>query len=81
MAKGTIEGYDGMSKKEKVRAIIDKHNLTTDISRNAAIGYMIIAAQSMGLDKETIRQLESNFKSIVDITPQEEGERVYNNFI
>ena len=52
-----------------------------DISANAAMGYMIMAAQALELDKETIRQLETAYKRALDITSEEEAEIACIDFI
>ena len=51
-----------------------------DMTNAAAIGYMILAAKDLKLDKEVIRQLESNMKYFMDMRTEEEAEEVYNNF-
>lgn len=51
------------------------------MTNDQAIGYMILSAQEMGLDKEVIRELESNMKAFMEDVDQEEIQKVYNNFI
>jgi len=46
----------------------------------AAIGYMILAAKALKLDKETIKQLEANMEHFMDMRTEEEAEETYNNF-
>lgn len=51
------------------------------MTNEQAIGYVILSAQEMKLDKETIKELEANMKYFFDITAQEEAEDIYNSFI
>lgn len=46
----------------------------------AAIGYMILAAKDLNLNKEIIRQLESNMSYFMDMRTEEEAEETYNKF-
>ncbi len=50
------------------------------VTNAAAIGYMIKAAKQLGLDKETIRQLERLMCDQMDFYTEEQAEREYNNF-
>lgn len=52
-----------------------------DMTNAAAIGYMILAAKDLALDKEIIRSLESEMKRIMEQKNEEEAENAYNNFI
>jgi hypothetical protein len=45
----------------------------------AAIGYMILAAKRMRLDKMYIAQMEANMRSEMDFTTEEEAEEAYKN--
>ena len=49
------------------------------MNNSAAIGYMILAAKALGLDKKTIRTLESAMRSKMDIFTEDEAEETYNN--
>ncbi len=46
----------------------------------AAIGYMIRAAKDLELDREVIKQLESEMKYFMDMITEEQAEQIYNNF-
>lgn len=46
----------------------------------AAIGYAIMAAKNLDLDKETVKQLEYEMKYQMDMRAEEEAENVYRNF-
>jgi hypothetical protein len=46
----------------------------------AAIGYMILAAKDLKLDKEIIKQLEANMKYFMDMRSEEEAEEIYYRF-
>ena len=50
------------------------------MTNEAAIGYMILAAKDLDLNKEIIRQLEQNMKYFMDRKTEEEAEKVYTNF-
>lgn len=43
----------------------------------AAIGYMIIAAQKLGLSKKTIENLEKKMHGLMDVIPDDVAEDVY----
>lgn len=47
------------------------------MTNGAAIGYMIIAAQEIGLKKETIDKLESYMHGLMDEIPEDVAEDVY----
>jgi hypothetical protein len=49
------------------------------MTNGAAIGYMILAAKSVGLDEDTIKKLDSAMYHAMDRTTEEESERVYQN--
>ena len=49
------------------------------MNNSAAIGYMILAAQQMGLDKETIRKLESAMNDVMDLFSEDDAEEAYQN--
>ena len=51
------------------------------MERNVAIGYMIMAGKAIGIDKETLKKLESRIKVTMDIMTEEEAEIEYNDFI
>jgi DUF438 domain-containing protein len=52
-----------------------------DIMNNsAAIGYVIMAAKNLDMDKETIKQLESEMKYCMDMKDEEQAEKVYQEF-
>lgn len=51
-----------------------------DMTNAAVIGYMILAAKELKLDKEVIRQLESNMKYFMDMRTEEQAEETYNKF-
>lgn len=50
------------------------------MNNSAAIGYMIMAAKSLGLDKKTINQLEASMKYHMDMRTEDEASRVYEEF-
>lgn len=51
------------------------------ITNSAAIGYMIMAATEIGIDKETILQIEANMKYFIDLKTYKQAIETYNNFI
>lgn len=50
------------------------------MTNDAAIGYMILAAKDLGLDKEVISQLEENMKYFMDVKTESEAEKAYKEF-
>jgi hypothetical protein len=50
------------------------------MSNGAAIGYMIMAAKSLGIAIDDIKALEANMKYKMDMKTEEEAERVYREF-
>ena len=50
------------------------------MTNEAAIGYMILAAKDLGLDKKVINQLEDNMKYFMDLKTVSEAEKAYKNF-
>jgi hypothetical protein len=53
-----------------------------DIMNNeSALGYMILAAKELKLDKDIIKQLEAEMKYQMDMYTESEAEQAYNNFI
>lgn len=47
------------------------------MNNSAAIGYMILAAKRLGLDVETIKQLDRMMYDMMDVKSEEEAEEVY----
>ena len=50
------------------------------MNNSAAIGYAIMAAKNLDLDKDTIKQLESEMKYCMDMKDEEQAEKVYQEF-
>lgn len=50
------------------------------MNNNAALGYMIAAAQEVGLSREMIEKLEDEMRFSFDGMDEEEAERVYKDF-
>ena len=50
------------------------------MNNGAAMGYMIMAAKSMGLDEDTIKTLEAGMNYKMDMHTEEEAEKTYRNF-
>lgn len=50
------------------------------MNNSAAIGYAIMAAKNLDLDKDTIKQLESEMKYCMDMKTEEQAEKVYQRF-
>lgn len=50
------------------------------MTNSAAIGYMILAAKALNLDKDTIKKLERKMYEIMEFKTEEEAEEVYQNF-
>lgn len=51
------------------------------MNNSAAIGYMILAAKALGLDKKTIEQLDAAMTYHMDIHTEHEAEQVYRQFV
>ena len=49
------------------------------MSNDAAIGYMILAAQKLGMDPEQIRKLDSMMYAMMDMKTEDEAEEAYRN--
>ena len=47
------------------------------MTNEAAIGYMILAARSLGLDQEMINGLEEEMAEMMDLKTEEEAKRTY----
>jgi len=67
-----------------IRAMMDL--LSKDINgdpltNSAAIGYMILAAQEAGLDKETVLEIEANMRYFMDFTTHKAAAETYKSFI
>lgn len=54
--------------------------VSDEMTNGAAIGYMIMAGKSMGLDEDTIKTLEAQMKYKMDMRTEEEAEKVYQSF-
>lgn len=52
-----------------------------DITTDAAIGYMILAAKTLGINKKIIQALESQMKQVMDTVTEETAEITYIDFI
>jgi hypothetical protein len=50
------------------------------VTNAAAIGYAIMAAKNLDLDKETIKQIEAEMKYCMDTWTEERAEDVYRRF-
>ena len=50
------------------------------MTNSAAIGYAIMAAKNLQIDKETIKQLEREMYRLMDRVEEEKAEKVYQNF-
>lgn len=50
------------------------------MTNSQAIGYMILAAQTLGLDEKQIRQLEQGMKYQMDSKTEETAEKAYQEF-
>jgi len=50
------------------------------MTNSQAIGYMILAARTLDLDREVIKQLEAEMKYQMDMKTEQEAESVYNSF-
>ena len=51
------------------------------MERDIAIGYMIIAAKQLGLDKQIIKDIESGMREVMDYITEEDAEMEYMDFI
>ncbi|WP_179232952.1 hypothetical protein [Paenibacillus rigui] len=49
------------------------------MTNGAAIGYMMLAAKSCGLDEKKIKELERDMYLEMDMTTEEEAEEYYRN--
>lgn len=67
-------------KKETIQEILSKTKLE-EITNDMAIGYMILAAKDLGLDKKVIKEIEKNMKNHLEQTSKEKVIETYNNFI
>lgn len=47
------------------------------MTNSAAIGYAILAAKEMGLDKKTIDRLENYMRRTMDLKSEHEAEKAY----
>jgi len=50
------------------------------MTNSAAIGYAIMAAKNLQIDKETIKQLEREMYRLMDWIDEEKAEEIYQNF-
>lgn len=50
------------------------------MTNSAAIGYAIMAAKNLQIDRETIKQLEREMYRLMDRVEEEKAEKVYQNF-
>lgn len=50
------------------------------MTNEAAIGYMILAAKDLRLDKEIISQLVENMRYFMDVDTESEAEKAYREF-
>lgn len=50
------------------------------MNNNAALGYMIAAAQEIGLSKKQIEALENEMRGSFDVMDEETAEQVYKDF-
>ena len=54
--------------------------LSGDMTNGAAIGYMIMAAQALDIDRKVIRDMEHMMHEKMDFYDEEHAERVYQSF-
>lgn len=47
------------------------------MTNGAAIGYMILAAKNLNLERDLIRQLEKEMVHVMDFWTEEEAEEIY----
>lgn len=50
------------------------------MTNGAAIGYMILAAKSLKLDHEIIKELEAEMKDQMDFKSEEQAQKAYQSF-
>lgn len=51
------------------------------MNNSQAIGYMIMAAKSLGMDDKTVKELESEMAYQMDMHAEEEAEQVYMQYL
>ena len=54
--------------------------MSHEMTNGAAIGYMIMAAQALDIDRGTIRDMEHMMYEKMDFYDEEHAERVYQSF-
>lgn len=50
------------------------------MNNGSAIGYMILAARALGIDKDIIKKLESEMTYQMDMKTEDQAETVYQQF-
>lgn len=50
------------------------------MDNSSAVGYMIMSALDIGLDKEIIEKLVHNMKFFMDEVTEEKATKIYNKF-
>ena len=65
-------------KDSRLEAMINA--MSGDMTNGAAIGYMIMAAQALGIDRGTIRDMEHMMHEKMDFYDEEQAERAYQSF-
>ncbi len=50
------------------------------MTNETAIGYMILAARSLGIDQKMINDLEEEMAEMMDLKTESEAEKAYKNF-
>ena len=54
--------------------------MSSEMTNGAAIGYMIMAALALGIDRKVIRDMEHMMYEKMDFYGEEHAERVYQSF-